>query len=344
VKNLIESHRVILCVGSGGVGKTSVSAALAVAAAQSGKKVAVLTIDPSQRLAQTFGIAKGQGLTLVPGQNYSGKIYAATLDHTKVFDDFVKRSVKSPELAEKIMKNKLYQRMATDLSGSQEFTSLETLYTTHASGEFDLVILDTPPTKHAVDFLRSPALLARVFNDKIARWFRNPQSQNARLFDKIFYAGTKQVLKVLELLTGSDFVSELADFFSNIESWQQKIRGRVLDVQKMLESNETAFVMVSVFDRCKLIEANYLAQEITKSGFHFKAIVFNRVFPTWLVQTHNAQDPLFQNMKTYYSEREQIFEQSLQTKSFADAEKIKIPDLFDEVASLQNLEEICKYL
>ncbi|MGZ3826805.1 MAG: ArsA family ATPase, partial [Bdellovibrio sp.] len=227
---IFKEARILVCVGSGGVGKTTVAAALGVLAAKEGKKVLVLTIDPAKRLAQTLGIEGSADITKVPGQNFKGELYASVIDHKKTFDDFVARVAKKSESVEKILKNKLYQQLSTNLSGSQEFTSMEKLYSCYASGEFDLIILDTPPTKHAIDFLHAPQKLSALFSEGVAKWFRDPEGKKAGLFGHLLQTGTRQVLKILETLTGSSFIRELSDFFINIEQWQEQLLNRTVDV------------------------------------------------------------------------------------------------------------------
>ncbi len=147
----------------------------------------------------------------------------------------------------KIYKNKLYQQLSTNLSGSQEFTALEKLYSAYESKEFDLIILDTPPTKHAIDFLSSPQKLSVLFSEGVAKWFRDPDGKKSGFFGHLLQAGTKQVLKILETLTGSSFVHELSDFFLNIEQWQEQLLKRTTDVHRMLIAPTTHFLSCHFF-------------------------------------------------------------------------------------------------
>lgn len=170
--DLIKRNKIIVCAGSGGVGKTTVSAALGVRAAELGLRVLVLTIDPAKRLATSLGLVPGQA-DEVKVQNFDcdGALFAAAIDPEKIFGEFIKASAKNPEAAERLLRNRLYKQLATTFSGSQEFTSLERLAVAAESASYDLVILDTPPAQHALEFLEAPAKIYALFQDSITKWF-----------------------------------------------------------------------------------------------------------------------------------------------------------------------------
>lgn len=344
---IFENSRVLVCVGSGGVGKTTVAASLGVLAAKEGKKVLVLTIDPAKRLAQTLGIEGCNDITKVPGQNFKGELYASVIDHKKTFDDFVLRAAKKSESADKIFKNRLYQQLSTNLSGSQEFTSLEKLYSCYDSQEFDLIILDTPPTKHAIDFLHAPQKLTTLFSEGVAKWFRDPEGKKTGMIGHLLQAGTRQVIKILETLTGSNFIRELSDFFVNIEQWQGQLLKRTVDVHRMLVAPSTHFCLVTSFDQAKLREAEFFAKEIKKGGYHLRTVVLNRVFPYWLdlrsektsQKTHQELMDLYSQMRSYYNQRDLIYQQ-FEANIKSDARVFRIPDMVKDISDLSGLEEI----
>ncbi|AFY03319.1 ArsA family ATPase [Bdellovibrio bacteriovorus] len=345
--SLFKDTKVLVCVGSGGVGKTTIAASLAVLAAKEGKRVLVLTIDPAKRLAQTLGIEGTKDITKVPGQNFKGELYASVIDHKKTFDDFVARAAKKTESAQKIFNNSLYKQLSTNLSGSQEFTALEKLYSCYESGQFDLIVLDTPPTKHAIDFLNAPQKLSALFNEGVAKWFRDPEGKKGGFFGHLLQTGTRQVLKVLESLTGSNFIRELGDFFVNIEQWQGKLQARTIDVHRMLVAPTTQFCLVTAFDQAKLKEAEYFSREIKKGGYHLGTVVLNRVFPYWL-DLRSAQDPgkghedlvkLYSQMRSYYNQRDQLYQQ-FESGMKNQARVFRIPDLVKDISDLGGLEEL----
>ena len=304
-----DDIRILVCVGTGGVGKTSLAAALGAMAAEQGRQVLVLTIDPAQRLKTTLGLSDQGDLRDLSHSRIKGRLAAAVINSKRTFDDFVRRATLNSGAMDKILKNKLYIQLSTTLSGSQEFTALEMLYCMHESGEFDLIILDTPPAQHAMDFLKAPQKLGAIFQEKITRWFRLPGGESAGFFSNLFQAGTRQVLKGLELLTGSEFMGELADFFISIQGWQGKLEERVARVNRLLLEPKTQFFLVGSYDRAKLLEARRFGQEITQNGYHLHTLILNRAFPEWLLQIRNSALPrgpageLAEKWREYYNKR-----------------------------------------
>lgn len=350
INQIYSNRKVLICAGSGGVGKTTIAASIAVTAARDGLKVLVLTIDPSKRLAQTLGIEGEKDITLVPNQNYRGQIYASVVDHKKTFDGFIIKAAGSAERAEKILKNRLYQQLSTTLSGSQEFTALEKLYSAHESGEYDLIILDTPPAKHAVDFLGAPQKLAALFQENVTKWFRSEDEGKKTFLGALINTGTRQVMRVLEVLTGGTFIEELRDFFSSIQSWQGRLFARTTAVQKLLLSPQTAFVLVTSFEEAKLKEAESFIRRVLQAGYGLEAIIINRTFPYWLnlnkeshFQVDDRVQEYFEQMKNFYEQRQKNYELfEKRVNKFAPV--LRVPDLVIDVSDLNGLEKISDLL
>lgn len=219
--------KTLICIGTGGVGKTTLAASCGIGFALEGKKILVLTIDPSKRLAQALGLKPDGDLhkvdlsSVANGKKVSGELWSCVIDHQKSFERFIRQASKNIATEAEInrlLRNKLYLQLSGRLSGSQEFTSLITLYQHVQSKQYDIVILDTPPAQHTWNFLKAPEKIANLFNEGIANWFR-AGSESGSLFKKLINIGTTQVLKALELLTGSEFIKELSTFFKAIQNW-----------------------------------------------------------------------------------------------------------------------------
>jgi len=278
---LKKQARVFIQMGPGGVGKTTVSAAFGFYWAKQGYKVLVMTIDPSKRLAQALGIQGRQGVARVPVDLPKGELSAMLLDHSEIFDSFVRRAAQKNPMAERLFQNKLYQALKTRLQGTQDFTALIELYERATSGEFDIVVLDTPPAQHAWQFLEAPEKLATLFQDKVAKWFRwlGGSDENPSLWSKMINVGTQQVLKALEILTGEEFVLQIADFFRGMQSFQTQLFDKIIASRDLLESSHTEFTLVTTQDELKIKESLEYAQEMKSRGYHLKRVLINRAWP-----------------------------------------------------------------
>ena len=299
---LLETTKTLICIGSGGVGKTTLSASLAVGFAFEGKKVLVLTIDPSLRLAQALGVkTDGEIHSVNLPSEAKGQLFSCVINHQKTFDWFIQNAAQNAKV-DSLLKNRLYQQLSGKLSGSQEFTSLISLYRHVSSKEYDLVILDTPPSQHTWNFLKAPEKISALFNEGVASWFRQ-SDESAGFFKKIVNISTTQVLKALEMLTGSLFMKELSSFFRAIQNWQGPLETYVMNCHRLLSSPQTEFFLVTALDGSRLIEAQKLSREISKQGYQLSSVVINRI-PIWTEANEkislSGASPRVQELVKYY--------------------------------------------
>ncbi|MCB0363970.1 MAG: ArsA family ATPase [Bdellovibrionaceae bacterium] len=351
---MFDEYKVIICAGTGGVGKTTLSACLGILAARAGKRTLVLTIDPAKRLADALGIdATSEQEMLVQIDGVSGSLSAAMINPASIFDRFIHRAARRPELAQRILNNSLYRQMSTTLSGSQEFTSLERLQTALDSGKFDLIILDTPPSQHAVDFLYAPQKIYSLFQNAITQWFvQKPGSRG--FLQGLFHRGTKTALAALEKVTGSHFIHELSDFFEGVAEIQDEVSGRSIAVHRLLTGPDTAFVLITGFDRAKLGATRDFINELRKGGYTLNSVVVNRCFPNWNPNEQLGQElsgepeyqkllDFYQSLRHFNQDRE---EELAQFQGFLGSltPLIRVPDLVSDVAGLQGLQRLADKL
>lgn len=340
-----------MCAGSGGVGKTTISAALGVRAAQLGLRALVLTVDPAQRLATSLGLdLKSDDERPVPLSQCQGCLNAAVIHSKKVFDQFIASNATQPEIARRILNNRLYQQMSTTLSGSQEFTALERLLLAVESEKYDVVILDTPPTKHAMDFLMAPQRINALFQDATTKWFFAPQEKLPGFLTNLVSMGTRTVLKSLEVLTGGQFIEELIDFFASVKSIQGTLRDRSVKAHNLLIGPETKFVLVTSFDAAKLMEARHLVKDLSHLGYTLDAVVINRAFPLGLPKDldlsgkgdSDAYEKVlkyYREFKDFYSVRYNLYEEFARSLS-SQVQVARVPEYQQDVQGLGDLEKL----
>ena len=334
----LTNTKTLICIGSGGVGKTTLSASLAAGYAYEGKKVLVLTIDPSLRLAQALGIkTDGEIYPVTLPKEAKGQLYSGVINHQKTFDWFVQTAAQNADVSN-LLNNRLYQQLSGRLSGSQEFTSLISLYRHSNSGVYDLVILDTPPSQHTWNFLKGPEKISALFNEGVASWFRQSTGENVSLFKKVLNLGTTQVLKALEMLTGSHFMKELSAFFQAIQNWQGPLENYVMNCHRLLVSKDTEFFLITALDSSRINEAQKLSREILKQGYRLTTVVVNRV-PVWTSEkTEQISSPRILELLRYYKELENELSQRMtQFKS-----NLKIYKCFEQYQTSEDMQLLKK--
>lgn len=295
----LRERKVIVCVGSGGVGKTTVAATLALRAAVEGRRAMVLTIDPARRLANALGIENlGNVETRVErsvleeaGLHPKGELSAMMLDLKRSWDDFIHRSV-PPEKAEAILRNRYYQTLSSALAGSQEYIAMEKLYELYARGDYDLLVLDTPPTAHALDFLDAPNRILDFLDNEAIRMILGPAMAAGRMGLRLFNFGTNYVAKALAKFTGGETLQELARFMVEIQGTYGIFKDRAAKVKTLLGSDETAFVVVTSAHGFTVDEAIYFHDLLVQERMPIAGVVANRVHRDFLdgLPTPTAQE------------------------------------------------------
>ncbi len=285
---LLAEKRILVCCGSGGVGKTTVSAAVALAGAMAGKKVLVCTIDPARRLADSLGISSlGNEEMKIPDQAFagaglapSGELWAMMLDSKRTFDELIHRIAPSEETRDRILANAFYQNVTTALAGSQEFSAMEKLYELATEEQWDLIVLDTPPTRQALDFLDAPGKMTAFLDAKVIQWFVKPYLKAGKMGFKFFNRSAKVMFRVLEKATGYQTLADLADFFLVFEGMYDGFRARAQKVRELMADPGTAFLLVTSPQSPSLLEARFFLQQLKDEGLPLGGVVFNRVhFP-----------------------------------------------------------------
>lgn len=281
VAQLIAHQKVLLCVGAGGVGKTTLSAALGVAAAKQGRRALVLTVDPAKRLANALGLQSlGEHVQTIGVEAFAAQgchvqvpLDAAMLDVKHTFDRVVRRYAKSPESARRILEHPFYQQASTALAGSQEYMATERLYECVTSGLYDIVILDTPPAEHALDFLDAPRRLIDLFDSPA---FRKLIAPSSRLKVGVFKPSS-MVMKGLSRFTSVEMFGNLLEFFGHLAETFDGFVERAREVQALLQGHDSAFVLVSACDEVSTEQARFLLDHLRAQQMYPAAWLVNRV-------------------------------------------------------------------
>lgn len=276
VNDICSSARVIVTCGTGGVGKTSVAAALGVLAAHQGRRCVVITIDPARRLADAIGV--GSDLGNEPQQvslDAPGELWVAMLDVRETFDNLVRDISPSPQRTEEVMNNSFYRSLSRSLSGTRDYMAAERLHELNSDDRFDVVIVDTPPSRNALDFLESPERLARFLKHPIVRLLAAPGRGGLRFAN----AALTPVLKIISSVVGSDALTGVASFLRVIDGMESEFSRRALAVASTLRGPDTAFVVVTAPSPDALIEADHFVNELKRLGIALRLAITNRMPP-----------------------------------------------------------------
>ena len=357
---LLEQHPLWLCMGPGGVGKTSTSATLAVAAASAGKKVLLLSLDPSKSLSTALNFDPRQkDDTLIPDQNFKGKLFASCIDAHSIFSQFLHHTP-----AQNVQNNRIYKQIVEHLPGCEDFSSLIKLVQALESQNYELIVLDTPPLQHSIDFLAAPAKFEELFASPLTRWLQKGSSHIA--------------IRSLLNITSADFIKDISDFFSSLQHIQPLIRRYSQKSRQLLQQSSTAFVLVSNFDEIKLQHIIQLNSKLRREGCHPKALVLNRCLnflnpekgqlrensrqaeaqqlgvlseyakkgkaQAFCGSTTPELDALIQNFSSYYQQQLKVCDRLSQKLTPQSLNIIKLPDLGRDINGLADLKHLGKEL
>jgi anion-transporting ArsA/GET3 family ATPase len=271
--------RVIVCCGSGGVGKTTTSAALAIRAAERGRTVVVLTIDPAKRLAQALGLKiLGNEPDLVEGVGTDGSLHAMMLDMRRTFDEMVEAHAE-PGRAEKILANPFYQTISTSFSGTQEYMAMEKLGQLAATGNWDLIVVDTPPSRSALDFLDAPQRMSTFLDGRMIRLLSAPARAGGRGLRKIVGAGFTLFARAVSTILGGQMLADASAFVQAFDTMFGGFRERATATYELLRSPGTAFLVVAAPEPDALREAAYFVDRLSTEEMPLGGMVLNRTHP-----------------------------------------------------------------
>ncbi|GAC1316092.1 MAG: ArsA family ATPase [Acidimicrobiales bacterium] len=291
IEQLIAAHEIVIACGSGGVGKTTTAAAAAaMAAVHHGGKVLVLTVDPAKRLANALGLEGfGNVARRVPPEAFKaagvvprGELWAAMLDTKQSWDDLVRRHAPDKTTARRILDNPLYQNITGRFVQSHEYIAVERLYELHSDGEYDLIVVDTPPTRNAIDFLEAPQRMSEFFSSRLLRMLTVPyKSRIVNFASKPFY-------QVADRILGSQFLQDIAEFFILFQTMSPGFVERAQAVTRLLHDRRTTFIVVTTLEAAPANEAEFFIDVLSSKKFHLGAVVLNKVLPAYLRDTAGA--------------------------------------------------------
>ena len=279
---LLADRRVCICAGPGGVGKTTASAAIAAGMAARGRRVAVLTIDPAKRLADSLGLPElgnverrvDPALFAAAGTELGdGELWAMMLDSKQTFDDVIREHAPDVESRDRILSNRIYQQLSGALAGSQEYMAMEKLYELNASGRYDLLVLDTPPSRNALDFLEAPNRLLQFIDGRALSVFMKPTGIGMRVFGR----GASVMFSILRRITGVDLIEDLAEFFQAFGGMVAGFRERARRVNELLADDSTAFLVVCAPQAEPIAEALHFHRKLLDAELPFAGAIVNRV-------------------------------------------------------------------
>jgi anion-transporting ArsA/GET3 family ATPase len=355
---LAGERPIVVCCGSGGVGKTTTAAVLALAGARQGRNAVVVTIDPAKRLANALGLDAlsdtaheidrelwDPGGAAPPG----GHLSAFMLDTKSTFDHLVLKYSADPAQGQRILENRFYRNISGALAGTQEYMAMEKLHELHEEGGYDLIVIDTPPTRNALDFLDAPARLTRLLNNKLFRLVMAPTRASFKVANLALQAFFRTVSKII----GTEVVEDLVLFFQAFEGMEDGFRQRARRVMELLSDERTAFVLVTAPARDAVSEAGYFADRLEQAGLRVSGLVVNRIHPDFgLAAPEQLGDGMPRQLSELYgnlaafielSKRERHHLEGLE-RSIGAVPVVRVPLLEVDVCDIASLTEVGHYL
>ena len=285
VGQLLAAKDIVIACGPGGVGKTTTAASLAATAVvEQGGRVLVLTVDPARRLADALGLKGiGNDEVRIPDEMFTvaaarprGELWAAMLDTKQSWDDLIRRHAPDAETREQILANPLYQNISGRFVQSHDYIAMERLYEIHSEGKYDLIVVDTPPTRNALDFLDAPQRMADFFSSRLLRWLIVPyRSRLVNIASRPFY-------QVADRILGTQFLADISEFFILFQSMYAGFVERADAVTRLLSDRRTTFMVVSTLEATPVREAEFFSAQLTARKLHLGAVVLNKVLPEYL--------------------------------------------------------------
>jgi anion-transporting ArsA/GET3 family ATPase len=365
VADILEGKQVCICAGSGGVGKTTTAAAIATGMAAQGLKVCVLTIDPAKRLADSLGVEQmgneakrvDPSLFATHGVEMEGELWAMMLDAKATFDELVRRHAPDEETRDRVLSNRIYQQISAALAGSQEYMAMEKLFELHSEGRFDLLVLDTPPARDALDFLDAPRRLTQFIEGRSLKVFMKPTGIGMRIAGR----GASLMFSILKRLVGFDLLADLSEFFSAFSGMVAGFQERARRVNELLADPATSFLVICGPQGEPISEAVYFHRKLVEAKLPFGGVIVNKIHYsgdhlrgdgedlrralTELLGDQDLADRVAANLADYQAlaERDAAnidhLAAELQTQSV-----IRVPYLDEDVHDLAGLARINRYL
>lgn len=340
IKRIIDNSKVLITLGTGGVGKTTTAAAIAYLAAKEGRRVCVVTIDPAKRLADAMGISEIDNTPKKIKTSPGIDLWAVMLDAHSTFDELVQKFASSKEQVEMIFSNPVYQNLTENLSGTQEYMAMEKLHELASDPRFDLLVVDTPPARNAVEFLNAPKRLIGFLENRVFQLLISPN--NALL--KPVTIASRLLLRTISKVVGNQVVSDAVEFFQSFQGMEKGFKERAAEVQQLLELPSTSFVLVTGTHQDTIDEALYFSSKLEEFNLSVDLVISNRITPNFVPEEGFSSDmpnELVDNLEYLTKLRSaEITQISRLAHLVSKDNHILVSQLTHDIGSLMDIDEI----